>query len=50
LAVHSGARLGELLELQWRHVDFKRSLIRIEQQWNSSVKRVTLPKSRHAIR
>jgi integrase len=38
LARQSGARLGELLGLQWKHIDFSAGELRIEQSlWNGKL-------------
>jgi integrase len=45
LAVHTGGRIGELLALKWRHVNFQRAEINILGTWSEDTKTVGPPKS-----
>ncbi len=46
VAIHEGARPGELDALQWDDLDFTpgAEAIRIDRQWNVKVRKITLPK------
>jgi integrase len=49
LAIYCGPRLGELLGLCWRCVDFDGAVMVIEQQ-HTILRTVTEPKTRHGVR
>jgi integrase len=44
VAAFTGLRLGELLALRWRHVDFAAAKLLVEGSWSAG--RITTPKSR----
>lgn len=48
LALHTGCRKGELLQLSWKSVDFERSVITIEAETTKTYKRRYLPMNRSA--
>jgi integrase len=48
-AVFTGLRLGELLGLQWRHVDLDDGLLHVEQQWTRTGA-LAPPKTKSGIR
>ena len=48
LALHTGCRKGELLELEWRRVDLKRGLFFLEAMHTKSDRRRSVPLNRHA--
>jgi len=48
LVALTGARIGEILALQWKHIDFQNRTIRIEQSlWNG---RLVPPKTKDSVR
>ena len=49
LALSTGMRLGEILGLHWKHVDFERRTIQIEQQLTEK-RLLAPPKSKAALR
>jgi integrase len=50
LACYAGLRAGELLALDWNHVDFERRVIRVERAWDHGSKQFIGPKSKAATR
>lgn len=51
VGLYSGLRRGELLGLQWKHIDFEKKFIYVRQQLNMSVdKQITSVKTNAAIR
>jgi integrase len=44
--IYSGLRKGEMLGLQWKHIDFKNDTIKVTQQWNYNSKKITSVKSK----
>ncbi|HHX67092.1 MAG TPA: site-specific integrase, partial [Gallicola sp.] len=48
--IYSGLRKGEMLGLQWKHIDFKNDTIKVNQQWNYNSKKITSVKSKAANR
>ena len=48
LALHTGCRKGELLELEWRRVDLKRGLFFLEAQHTKTSRRRSVPLNKNA--
>lgn len=48
--IYSGLRKGEMLGLQWKHIDFINNTIKVSQQWNYNSKKITSVKSKAANR
>jgi integrase len=46
LGLYAGLRLGELLALDWRHVDLKARTLRVEQAWDHGSHQFIAPKSK----
>ena len=44
--IYSGLRKGEMLGLQWKHIDFINNTIKVSQQWNYNSKKITSVKSK----
>jgi integrase len=50
LACYAGLRAGELLALDWDHVDLELRVIRVERAWDHGSKNFIAPKSKAAYR
>lgn len=50
LGLYSGLRRGELIGLQWKHIDFENGIIKVRQQFNISSKKIASVKTKAAIR
>lgn len=50
LACYAGLRAGELLALDWDHVDLELRVIRVERAWDHGSKEFIAPKSKAAYR
>lgn len=50
LACYAGLRAGELLALDWEHVDLEMRVIRVERAWDHGSKEFIAPKSKAAER
>jgi integrase len=48
--LYSGLRRGEILGLQWKHIDFENEIIKVRQQFNITSKKISSVKSKAAIR
>lgn len=46
----TGMRIGEFTGLQWKHIDFDNSTINIKQAYNSTLRKITTPKTPSSIR
>lgn len=46
----TGVRMGELVGLQWKHIDFDAKKINIKQSWSKDVRALTPPKTSNSIR
>jgi len=49
LALHTGCRSGELLNLEWSRVDLARSILLLEAQHTKTAQRRTVPLNSHAL-
>jgi integrase len=49
LALHTGCRSGELLNLEWPRVDLARSILLLEAQHTKTAQRRTVPLNSHAL-
>jgi len=49
-ALYAGLRRGELMGLDWSHVDFKAGLIRVERNYDPKAREMVTPKSRKGTR
>jgi len=49
-ALYAGLRRGELMGLDWTHIDFKAGLIRVERNYDPKAREMVTPKSRKGTR
>lgn len=50
LALNFGLRLGEILGLQWKHVDFEKNKIYVRDQYDYNQKKITPLKTKSSVR
>ncbi|GGK20945.1 hypothetical protein GCM10010965_12550 [Caldalkalibacillus thermarum] len=50
LSLNTGMRIGEVLGLQWKHVDFDKKLIYVRQSLTAKTRELTSPKTESSIR
>jgi len=48
--LYCGLRPGETRALDWRHIDFKKKLVRVEQAMKAATKRIDSPKTASGVR